>query len=669
MRRVAGIFAALLLMLTAVVALPVGLPTKDIVAGPAQLPDGSVLVAENRLLTSRIYTLGEGDQVVQVYQESRWRQREESWIVRLTTEGDKIYFLRVLGDGTMWELCQMADGAPTVMASGVFDDQVTVTGLTTKEGTFWITALGENNGIFVYEFTEKEGLKLKLLHPAWWLVGTVSAEFDGTQIRASTRFGDHCFVTPTGQQTYTDEAAETPSPTPVLEGVSVQLLECKNLELAGALCLWLVLTVSGLITWIICRWSKRLATSMTALACEILLLVLGCAVCFQFYAILHAAGLVAAWETLPTSATAAAASWLVFMLALRIAAGRMTRLAPQLMAQMDQILQGLVKAREVTPGRDELHRLDHAMQDMCLGLSIRDYELRSTVRSYQRFVPQEMTDLLRRANVAEVDLGDSRRISGYVGVFSVENRVQARNTLEDGAFVDFINHSFGLFQDCIQENRGLPLSGQLRLEAMDAMFRDPGDGVRAGLDFLGQSRDTPVDGVPTPDPFLLFHKTSFLYGIAGKEDRLFPYLSSGELEFLGSFAEKFHEAGVRAVATEDYWEDLKDSGFSGRYIGFISDEERGMAYKIYEILDAYPKLERDLRICYETRFQEAINLFYQNDFYLARNLFSALLRACPQDGITRWYLFACEYFFHQEKGQADYRLFGLEEPAVQPQYS
>ena len=669
MKKVAGLLCVLLVMLSAVVVLPVGLPAKDVVAGPAQLPDGSVLVAENRLLVSRIYTLGEENQVSGVYQENRWRHREESWIVRVTTEGSQAYFLRVLGDGTMWELCRLSNGRAETLYEGTFDDPVTVTGLTTKEGTFWITALGENNGIFVYELTEKDGLKLKLLHPAWWLVGTVSAEFDGSRIRATTRFGDHCFVSPTGQQTYTDEAAELPSPLPVVEGLSGSLLACKRLELTGALAVWLVLAVSGLITWAICRRSERLATRMTALACEILLLVLGCAVCFQFYAILGAAGLVSAWETLPVAGTAAAAAWLLFLAALRLAAGRMTKLAPRLLAQMDQIVQGVVKTREVEPGRDELHRLDHAMQDMCLGLSIRDYELRSTVRSYQRFVPQEMTDLLQRANVAEVDLGDSRRISAYVGVFSVENRTQARNTLEDGAFVDFINHSFGLFQDCVQANHGLPLSGQLRLEAMDAMFQNPGDGVRAGLDFLGQSRDTPVDGVPTPAPFLLFHKTSFLYGIAGKEERLFPYLSSGELEFLGSFAKNFYEAGVCAVATEEYWQQLQDSGFTGRYIGFVSDEERGLAYKLYEVLDAYPKLERELRICYDSRFQEAVNLFYHNDFYLARNLFSALLRACPQDGVARWYLFACEYFFHQESGQADYRLFGLEEPAVQPQYS
>ena len=47
---------------------------------------------------------------------------------------------------------------------------------------------------------------------------------------------------------------------------------------------------------------------------------------------------------------------------------------------------------------------------------------------------------------------------------------------------------------------------------------------------------------------------------------------------------------------------------------------------------------------------------------LARNLFSTLLRVCPEDGIVRWYLFACEHCFNRSGGEAvDYRLFGMEE--------
>lgn len=298
-----------------------------------------------------------------------------------------------------------------------------------------------------------------------------------------------------------------------------------------------------------------------------------------------------------------------------------------------------------------------------MGLSIRDYEMKSTVRSYRRFVPQEMTELLDRAVISEVSLGDSRRMEGNVGLFTVGNRAVARNNLEDTAFVDFINNSFSIFDKCVEDNHGYLLSSGLRLSSMEALFpKSAADGIRAGLDFLGQTRARPVSGTPTPRPFLMLHRASFLYGIAGREERLFPYLSSAELEFLGSYSQRFYEAGVRIVATETYWKQIKGIGFTGRYIGFVSDPEKGFAYKLYEVLDAYPELERELRRSYDQRLQEAINLFYRNDFYLARNLFSTLLRACPGDGIVRWYLFACERFFNQESDEdPDYRLFGMEE--------
>jgi hypothetical protein len=206
------------------------------------------------------------------------------------------------------------------------------------------------------------------------------------------------------------------------------------------------------------------------------------------------------------------------------------------------------------------------------------------------------------------------------------------------------------------------VSSGLRLSAMEALFPDaPADGVQAGLDFLGKLRVQCAEGVPEARACLILHRASFLYGIAGRDDRLFPYLSSSELNFLGSYAPKLDEAGVRIVATEAYWNQLSGCGFTARYIGFVSTDECGSAYKLYEILDAYPELERDLRRGYDSRFQEAINLFYRNDFYLARNLFSTLLRVCPGDGVARWYLFACERFFHEEgNAKADYSLFGTE---------
>ena len=84
------------------------------------------------------------------------------------------------------------------------------------------------------------------------------------------------------------------------------------------------------------------------------------------------------------------------------------------------------------------------------------------------------------------------------------------------------------------------------------------------------------------------------------------------------------------------------------------------SYKLYEVLDCYGELERAQREQYDVRLQEAIRCFYQNDFYLARNLFLAILRLCPQDGVARWYLFACEHYFNAGAGEeARYDLFGI----------
>jgi hypothetical protein len=38
-----------------------------------------------------------------------------------------------------------------------------------------------------------------------------------------------------------------------------------------------------------------------------------------------------------------------------------------------------------------------------------------------------------------------------------------------------------------------------------------------------------------------------------------------------------------------------------------------------------------------------LGLFYSNDFYLARNSFSEVLKENPDDKIARWYLFNCEH--------------------------
>ena len=661
MKRMTILLALLLAgMLAAASVMPWGLPdTEELVPGPTEREDGSVLVAENCWVTSRFYTLREG-RVAEIYEESRIRGGEESRIVRAAALKDGACFIRILGDGADWELVKLENGKAELLHRDTFEDEMRVTGLRVQGDSYWITAINASKAISVYEYTEAGSVKLKLLLPSWWLRETVTAEYDGEIIRATTAYGDTCFLTPSGGRTYSPDAAEAPLPPVSAEGMSWFL--CKKTVLLTALLLWLMIAVVLLGADAFSRRSDKLANRLTAVGGAAMLLALLAAAGTMFCVVRGTGGLTASWQAGRLALLAALIIWLLALALLRSTAGRLTGPVAALTRQMDRVSDGDMTPQESVPGKDELCRMDHSLQMMCMNLSVWKYEAVSTIQSYKRFVPEKIAELLERPVAEEIRLGDSRRMVGNVGFFSVGNRAEARNTLEDAAFVDFINHSFGIFHDCIEENHGWMLSSGLRLSAMEALFPDsPADGVRAGLDFLGKLRVQTAEAIPEPRACLILHKASFLYGIAGQEERLFPYLSSSELEFLGSFTHRFDEAGVRIVATEAYWKQIEGCGFTGRYIGFVSAGERSGAYKLYEVLDAYPELERELRRGYDQRFQEAINLFYHNDFYLARNLFSTLLRACPGDGIARWYLFACERFFNEEGGaELDYSLFGIE---------
>lgn len=668
MRKViATLLVLLLAVVTAVSTLPLGLPSSNMVSDAAKGTDGIVYIAENRFLTSRIYTVRDGD-VVDIYEEFRLKGQDETEIVQVAPGSRGYLFVRTAGGkdtvdplsgGASWELERIDGEEKKTLGSGVFEVKLEVTGLTFHADQYYVTGLGYNEGIFIYE-SDGNDAQLKLILPLWWVMGAESAEYDGVRTYITDKYGYSYSMTNTGERTYLEELAEISLPEITLS-VNGWLL-CKRSVLLTALLVWVAVSVTVLVAAFVCRRAHQLATRITAVAGEAVLLTLILVLGFLFYVMRQRAGLYDACWVLRPAASAAAAIWLASQLILWIVARYITILIPILTVQMEKIADGNLALREVTDEKDELHSMDRTMQEMCMALSIREYELQCTVRSYQRFVPGKLTDLLDRANVMEVGFGDSQRVAGTVGLFTVGNRDLVRASLEDDDFVEFINRCFGTLNSCLDENEGHMLSNGLSLSLMETMFpRSAADGVRAGLDFQGYTREKSSNALPSPKPFLMLHTTSFLYGVAGQEERLFPYVSSAELEFLGSFAQKFYEADVRIVVTEACWKQL-DNHFVGRYIGFVSEGEKGQAYKLYEILEAYPELDRDLRKGYDERFQEALNLFYKRDFYLARNLFSSLLRACPEDGIVRWYLFASERFFNREGDfEADFRLFGTEE--------
>lgn len=324
--------------------------------------------------------------------------------------------------------------------------------------------------------------------------------------------------------------------------------------------------------------------------------------------------------------------------------------------QMDRLAIGDTNIEEIPCADDELGQLGQSLKELSVGMAIRDYELNMTLEACRRFVPHSMEYLLGHGTVTEISCGDLIASDGSLGLISFNGSENMRATLNDRAFMDYVNRCFLRVSQSIRPEGGVLLTGGFDLSAVRVLFsQSPDKGVHAMLALLGDH----AESGSASDCFTLLHNAHFLYGVAGTDDEAFPYLASSEVSFFRSRLTQLAETGCRLVVTDAFLSTLTES-FSTRYIGFLSSADGKSMYKLYEVLDCYGEMERTMREQYDARMQEAIQCFYQNDFYLARNLFLAILRMAPQDGVARWYLFACEHYFNAGAGkETRYDLFGI----------
>jgi hypothetical protein len=130
--------------------------------------------------------------------------------------------------------------------------------------------------------------------------------------------------------------------------------------------------------------------------------------------------------------TDAAVLALCFLLLLLFTRG-VTSSMRELVKRMKTVESGKYRLEDMRVGSDEIGVLWKTMREMSVSLGIRDYETKSMLSSYYRFVPRGIDKLLGRANIMEVSFGDSAKVLGTVGLISIESQVELAQTSATGS--------------------------------------------------------------------------------------------------------------------------------------------------------------------------------------------------------------------------------------------
>ena len=305
---------------------------------------------------------------------------------------------------------------------------------------------------------------------------------------------------------------------------------------------------------------------------------------------------------------------------------------------------------EIPTGNDGLQMVWSSLDAIGKSMSRQSYEKEVLYKSYYRFVPKGMEALLEKMEMADVEIGDHRMINGCMVSFSIENI----KDYDVSQYMSVMTDSLKIMH-MVRENYGgiFHSAGADLLERKVFFGKNPQAALSFAVDLIHDYAEK--GSLKNIDYIFMLHLSDYYYGISGVDGMMTPFMFCKEEKIIEPYVKELAKAKVKIALTEQTLA-LVGNHFSVRYIGFISNKELANL-KIYECLDAYNETKRKQMEVTNTMFQNALNLFYSNDFYLARNAFNEVLKINEQDQIARWYLFHCEYHLNNPETEITYGLF------------
>lgn len=268
---------------------------------------------------------------------------------------------------------------------------------------------------------------------------------------------------------------------------------------------------------------------------------------------------------------------------------------------------------------------------------VQQYTASHAMRYYARFAPAGFERLLGKKSIQELKIGDTAQVYGTMELIFVP-AMQGREG------VSRLNLLMEELADRKYGKTGVLLGGSRDFGRLRVLYEEVSEcpALLAGLELMS-SRTLQEAGL---GPFVLLHTSDMVCGLAGNSEHVYPFVDCPKLEELEGYCSRLEAMGVHMLMTEAAKNQLSPN-CELRYIGYIKSED-GQRFPLYEVLEACSMEEKYKKQSTAGRFAKALDLFYEDNFYLARMYFTQVLKESPQDGVARWYLFACETLLNME---------------------
>lgn len=281
---------------------------------------------------------------------------------------------------------------------------------------------------------------------------------------------------------------------------------------------------------------------------------------------------------------------------------------------------------------NEMRVLYNSLKQIANDVMRVNYDKYQILQVYYRFAPKDIEKIMGKKSILDVSVNEQISMEATLAYisFNINERLEQHEQLNT------INACYTKLGEKRKKYEGIIFNSSSDLSTIQVMFQQE---TSKAVDFAVEMASSQQENLRDDKTFILLHRTSFIYGISGDEEQNFTFVHSAEMRCIEKYVDSLRNMGIRMAVT-DYVHDRLPKDVACRYAGYI--QEGDLKFQLYEILEVYPESERKCRMETSVKFEEAIKLFYQSDFYFARTAFTEILKKCPNDNLVKHYIFKCE---------------------------
>jgi len=356
----------------------------------------------------------------------------------------------------------------------------------------------------------------------------------------------------------------------------------------------------------------------------------------------------------------AVVGWLLIMLVLAFFLRWKWRNIGMLCAAMERVSRGEYAVDSRKAPNNEFGLMWLGLERMCRNLQRQKYKTEETIEYLDQYAPQNFEQLFGKEKLQDIQIGETVQMAATLGMISVIDKDTLLTGKLQRQYVQYVNQLMELLFSQKESNQAVFLQNGSNLENVKVIFQGEEQSaltaVRYSIDCMEELLQQIEDAYDT-NPFILLHTDQFRCGLAGGSKQVYPYVTSIEMDILSRYIDELKYSGARVVVTEQTWQQVCTQ-VKGRRIGYVTSADEKSRFWLYEILDACSQMQKLGKLKNKQCFEHALELYYSDDLYSARNAFTNIVRECPDDGIAKWYVFACDKRLNKgEDKDSHYELF------------